>query len=159
MLSKADIRALAEADADPAVYIYLPVHPALPERRKNAIRLRNLMRQAEEGLSARGADPDRLLVQARRALDPEPPIEGRNTQGLAIFIALHRLKQSIDVGPMCGESNVIYWLTEHGHDPERPLVEHLFGLAKRREANFTDAELEEAVRTFRESSSRAGARG
>ena len=42
------------------------------------------------------------------------------------------LKQSIDVGPMCGESNVIYWLTEHGHEPERPLVEHLFGLAKRR---------------------------
>ena len=59
------------------------------------------------------------------------------------------LKQSIDVGPMCGESNVIYWLTEHGHEPERPLVEHLFGLAKRREANFTDAELEEAVRTWK----------
>jgi 2-isopropylmalate synthase len=69
------------------------------------------------------------------------------------------LKQSIDVGPMCGESNVIYWLTEHGHEPERPLVEHLFGLAKKREAVFTDAELESAVNAFREAAGKAGARG
>src|SRR5512138_1542258 len=33
------------------------------------------------------------------------------------------LKQEINVGPMCGESNVVYWLTEHGHAPERSLVE------------------------------------
>ena len=69
------------------------------------------------------------------------------------------LRQSIDVGPMCGESNVIYWLTEHGYEPERPLVEHLFTLAKKSEAVFTDSELESAIRAFREASSKAGARG
>jgi 2-isopropylmalate synthase len=69
------------------------------------------------------------------------------------------LRQAIDVGPMCGESNVIHWLTEHGHEPDRALVTHLFGLAKGREAVFSDQELEEAVRAFREPSSRAGARG
>ena len=59
------------------------------------------------------------------------------------------LKQIIDVGPMSGESNVIHWLTTHGHEPERPLVEHLFRLAKTRETTLTDDELSAAVRDFR----------
>lgn len=59
------------------------------------------------------------------------------------------LKQTIDVGPMSGESNVIHWLTTHGHEPERPLVEHLFRLAKTRETTLTDDELSAAVRDFR----------
>jgi len=59
------------------------------------------------------------------------------------------LKQIIDVGPMSGESNVIYWLTTHGHEPERPLVEHIFRIAKSRETTMTDDELSAAVRAFR----------
>jgi len=59
------------------------------------------------------------------------------------------LKQIIDVGPMSGESNVIYWLTTHGHEPERPLVEHIFRIAKSRETTMTDDELTAAVRAFR----------
>ena len=59
------------------------------------------------------------------------------------------LKQIIDVGPMSGESNVIYWLTTHGYEPERPLVERIFRLAKSREATLTDEELQAAVRDFR----------
>jgi 2-isopropylmalate synthase len=69
------------------------------------------------------------------------------------------LKQEINVGPMCGESNVIYWLTEHGHEPERPLVEHIFGLAKQREAVFKEAELEAVVLTFKRAQSGAANRG
>ena len=68
------------------------------------------------------------------------------------------LKQSIDVGPMCGESNVIYWLTEHGHEPERPLVEHLFGLAKRR-SELHGRRAGGGRSDLGKSSSRAGARG
>jgi len=60
------------------------------------------------------------------------------------------LRQEIDVGPMCGESNVIYWLSEHGYEPERPLVEHLFQLAKQRETVFEDAELHTAIHAFQE---------
>jgi 2-isopropylmalate synthase len=59
------------------------------------------------------------------------------------------LKQIIDVGPMSGESNVIYWLTTHGYEPERPLVEHVFRLAKTSETTLTDEELEAAVRDYR----------
>jgi 2-isopropylmalate synthase len=69
------------------------------------------------------------------------------------------LKQEINVGPMSGESNVIYWLSEHGHEPDRPLVEHIFRLAKQREAVFEDAELETVVSEFKRTRSGAAARG
>jgi isopropylmalate/homocitrate/citramalate synthase len=69
------------------------------------------------------------------------------------------LRQEIDVGPMCGESNVIHWLSEHGYEPERPLVEHIFQLAKQREAVFEDAELHSVVRTFHERRKGTPARG
>jgi len=75
----------------------------------------------------------------------------------SIPAAMLGLKQRIDVGPMCGESNVVYWLAEHGHVADRPLVEHLFKLAKQREAVFEEAELEAAVRDFKRTG--AGARG
>ena len=87
MIGNEDIRRLAEVDADPAVALYLPVHAAYPESEKNAIRLRNLMREAEDRLRERGADPDAVLGAARRALEPEPPVASRATRGLAIFIA------------------------------------------------------------------------
>ena len=69
------------------------------------------------------------------------------------------LKQEINVGPMCGESNVIYWLTSRGHAAERPLVEHIFRLAKQRETVFEDNELEGLVREFNERRPGAAARG
>ena len=69
------------------------------------------------------------------------------------------LKQEINVGPMCGESNVVYWLTAHGHSAERPLVEHIFRLAKQRETVFEDVELEVLVREFNEKRPGAAARG
>lgn len=69
------------------------------------------------------------------------------------------LKQEINVGPMCGESNVIYWLAAHGYEPERSLVEHVFRLAKQREAVLEDDELHAVVREFKRAQSEAGARG
>lgn len=86
MISHEVIRTLAAVDEDPGVSIYLPVHAALPDRSKNAIRLRKLMREAGDRLRERGADPDTMLSAARRAFDPEPPVAGRATRGLAIFI-------------------------------------------------------------------------
>ncbi|MGE5175152.1 MAG: LeuA family protein [Hyphomicrobiales bacterium] len=69
------------------------------------------------------------------------------------------LRQEIDVGPMCGESNVIYWLTAHGHAPERPLVEHVFALAKQRETVFENDELEAVVREWKRAPSGAKSHG
>jgi hypothetical protein len=59
---------------------------------------------------------------------------------------------------MCGESNVIYWLTTRGFEPERGLVEHLFRLAKQGETVLSEAELQEAIRAYR-GSGKAVARG
>jgi 2-isopropylmalate synthase len=59
------------------------------------------------------------------------------------------LRQTIEVGPMCGESNVIHWLESHGHGPDPPLVEHVFRLAKQRERVFEDRELEAIVAEYR----------
>jgi len=69
------------------------------------------------------------------------------------------LKQEIDVGPMCGESNVVYWLTEHGYEPERALVEHVFQLAKQRESVFEESELHRVVRQFQETRKVGTSRG
>ena len=60
------------------------------------------------------------------------------------------LTQTIEVGPMSGESNVIYWLSTHGYEPVRPLVEHIFQLAKQRETVFEDTELDADVAGFRD---------
>jgi isopropylmalate/homocitrate/citramalate synthase len=68
------------------------------------------------------------------------------------------LRQEIEIGPMCGESNVIYWLTARGYEAERGLVEHLFRLAKQGEAVLSEAEILEAIRAYR-ASSKAVARG
>ena len=86
MVTKADVRALIDVDEDPAISIYMPVHATFPDRNKNIIRLRNLMRQAEDDLRARGADPDAVLARARERLEPTPPVDGLDAKGLAIFI-------------------------------------------------------------------------
>ena len=77
----------------------------------------------------------------------------------SIPASLLGLRQKIEVGPMCGESNVIHWLESHGHAPERPLVEHIFRLAKQRETMFEDAELEAIVAEFRTTHSGEGSLG
>jgi 2-isopropylmalate synthase len=39
-------------------------------------------------------------------------------------------EQVIEIGPMSGESNVIYWLAQRGMEPKREIVEKIFSLAK-----------------------------
>ncbi|MCA9653067.1 MAG: 2-isopropylmalate synthase [Myxococcales bacterium] len=58
-------------------------------------------------------------------------------------------KQSIEIGFMSGESNVVYWLESHGHQAERGLVEHLFGIAKSTDHILTDAEIDAAIQQYR----------
>lgn len=69
------------------------------------------------------------------------------------------LRQVIEIGPMSGESNVIHWLETHGYETERPLIEHLFRLAKQRETVFEDHELEAAIAAFRQAGHGAASRG
>ncbi len=49
--------------------------------------------------------------------------------------------QVIEVGPMCGESNVQFWLTERGIEPEPVLVQEIFACAKSSDRVLDEAEI------------------
>jgi len=51
------------------------------------------------------------------------------------------LSQIIEVGPMCGLSNVIYWMSVNGYAQEESLAKDLFAYAKESDRNLTDQEL------------------
>ena len=51
-------------------------------------------------------------------------------------------EQRIEVGPMSGESNVIFWLEQHGREATRERVDRLMAAAKASDRLLTDADLE-----------------
>ncbi|HVT43739.1 MAG TPA: LeuA family protein [Thermoanaerobaculia bacterium] len=55
------------------------------------------------------------------------------------------LQQIIEVGPMCGLSNVIYWLDLHGYPQEEDLAKAIFEQAKASKRLLTDEELHETA--------------
>jgi len=63
------------------------------------------------------------------------------------------MEQVIEVGPMCGLSNVIFWLASHGYPQEEPLAKEIFQLAKSTNRILTDDELHSAARRWIETQS------
>ncbi len=55
-------------------------------------------------------------------------------------------EQRIEVGPMSGESNVVYWLESHGYTPSPERVARIFDRAKESDRLLTQEELEELAR-------------
>jgi len=51
------------------------------------------------------------------------------------------MDQKIEIGPMSGKSNVIYWLEKRGISPTDELVERIFACAKRADRVLTDSEI------------------
>jgi 2-isopropylmalate synthase len=60
------------------------------------------------------------------------------------------LEQIIEVGPMCGLSNVIYWLDAKGYPQDEGLAKEIFQLAKSTNRVLTDEELHGAARRWQE---------
>ncbi len=60
------------------------------------------------------------------------------------------LRQIIEVGPMCGLSNVIYWLAANGYPQEETLAKEIFQQAKSTNRVLTEDELHAAVGRWRE---------
>jgi 2-isopropylmalate synthase len=56
-------------------------------------------------------------------------------------------RQMIEVGPMSGESNVVYWLQERGIEARPDLVKEIFGRAKMAPAILAEAEILEICRS------------
>ena len=50
-------------------------------------------------------------------------------------------EQRIEVGPMSGESNVVFWLEQHGYPATRARIDRLLEAAKASDRILTDAEL------------------
>jgi len=55
------------------------------------------------------------------------------------------LDQKIEIGPMSGESNVVFWLEQHGIEPAEALVKRIFAHAKSSDHVLSEAELTELV--------------
>ena len=60
------------------------------------------------------------------------------------------LKQIIEVGPMCGLSNVIYWLDANGYPQQEGLAKEIFQLAKSTNRILTDDELHSCARRWQD---------
>jgi 2-isopropylmalate synthase len=58
-------------------------------------------------------------------------------------------QQSIEIGFMSGESNVVFWLKQHGIEPEPGLVKHVFHAAKSTDHLLTDEEIHQAIADYR----------
>jgi 2-isopropylmalate synthase len=50
-------------------------------------------------------------------------------------------EQTIEIGPMSGKSNVIFWLERNGIEPTQERVERIFNRAKQNDSVFTDEEV------------------
>ena len=55
------------------------------------------------------------------------------------------LEQVIDVGPMSGKSNVIFWLERHGYHADEACVERIFQKAKQSDHTLTPAEITQCL--------------
>ncbi|MDE3246794.1 MAG: 2-isopropylmalate synthase, partial [Acidobacteriota bacterium] len=60
----------------------------------------------------------------------------------AVPASLVGRRQEIEIGPMAGHSNVVYWLEMNGHDVNDDRVGRILDRAKRSNRILTDAELE-----------------
>src|SRR5712691_9433816 len=67
-----------------------------------------------------------------------------------VLAGMFGLQQIIEVGPMCGLSNVIYWLAAHGYPQEESLAREIFQLAKSTNRVLSDGELHSAVQRWQE---------
>lgn len=105
---RAELRELMDEQPGTCVTITLPTHRSGPETQQGPIRLRNLLRQAEEGLVATGLRPteagDRLA--GVEALLADSGFWRRPSDGLAIFVGADGATRSFRV-PLALEESVV----------------------------------------------------
>ncbi len=57
------------------------------------------------------------------------------------------LEQIIEIGPMSGKSNIVFWLERHGLQPNDGVVERIFQRAKKSERMLTENEILECCQS------------
>jgi 2-isopropylmalate synthase len=58
------------------------------------------------------------------------------------------LEQIIDIGPMSGKSNVLFWLERQGVPATEDVVERIYRRAKTSDHTLTEAEIRECLNTM-----------
>src|SRR5438270_4743890 len=58
---------------------------------------------------------------------------------------LFGMEQVIDIGPMSGKSNVLFWLERHGILPSEEVVERIYNRAKNSDHTLSEAEIRQCV--------------
>ncbi len=87
--TREDLDRLLDAQGEPLVSVYMPLHPIRSEFQQDVIRLRNLLKDAENRAQRRGMrtpEVKALTAEARALLD-EAPFWRSEGKGLAMFIA------------------------------------------------------------------------
>jgi hypothetical protein len=87
ILSQEELKSVVAAGQDPAVSIFMPTHRAGQEIRQDPIRLKNLLKQAEDELAREGSRPAeaRELLAPIAALLEDAAFWRHQGEGLAIF--------------------------------------------------------------------------
>ena len=78
------------------------------------------------------------IIKAFRRNDPELA----NSVYSGVPAHLFGLDQVIEIGPMSGKSNVLFWLERHGIAPDEALVARIFDAAKQSARVLTDEEVQ-----------------
>ena len=88
-LSLDEVQALAQQSAQPSISIFLPTHRTSPDNQQDPIRFKNLLRQAEDTLAARGLKPREIeaITGPANALLEESLFWRYVYDGLAVYIA------------------------------------------------------------------------
>jgi len=66
-----------------------------------------------------------------------------------VTLSLLRLEQIIEIGPMSGKSNVIFWLERRGMTASEELVDRIFQRAKASDRCLTEEEILACCQRFR----------
>jgi 2-isopropylmalate synthase len=72
-------------------------------------------------------------------------VELANTVYSGVPSHLFGLEQIIDVGPMSGKSNVVFWLERRGIPASEELVERIYSRAKSSDHTLSEAEILECA--------------
>jgi len=81
------------------------------------------------------------IIKAFRKND----VELANTVYSGVPSHLFGLEQTIDIGPMSGKSNVLFWLEKRGIPANDDLVERIYQRAKTSDRTLTEAEIVECL--------------
>ncbi|MCL5026232.1 MAG: hypothetical protein M1531_07030 [Chloroflexi bacterium] len=94
ILSREELKTLAEYRADPCVSIYMPTHRAGTDTQEDPIRLKKLLRQAEADMMARGirGTTARDLLRPAAELLEDPFFWQHQSTGLAVFASRQQFR-------------------------------------------------------------------